>query len=284
MMKPSWVFEKDVFDADVIDGMIRYCRDNNTDYTVVDHVVFGNDDHVKWKFPSGTCVIAYGSIGFVKAIQSKKAWYPGSWCNWHNLKCSTYLSHWGQYSIHRQYCLLPLAEVNRLKEHIYARFGINGHVFIRPDTNDKIFHGERVAYENFERWYDVAQIYGPEPTQLVLISSPSQIVQECRMVIASGKVVTGSHYKTSNVTRSVLEDHQLDLVNATAYILFAEDVVSKWMPDSIFTLDICLCNDNRYYVLECGSVNCSGLYKCDLPLMMRAAEKQAISDWEQSIE
>ena len=281
----KWVFERDCYlEDDNVQRMISFCKARNVPYQHVDFVLFGSSDHIKWKFGDDEIVICYGSIGFARHVLRTKKWYPGVWCDFEKLRCTSYLAHWGEFSIHQHYALLPLNEVKRKKDYLFQQYGKDGHtIFIRPDSNDKIFHGEKVHYDLFDKWWSFAQIYQPTPEQLTMVSAPSVIKNEWRFVVSAGEVVTGSRYvhtPDGNVSHAKLGDVEED----EKAFFFAETVSrsTEWKPAPIYTLDVCQ-SDNDFRLLECGSINTSGLYKCSLERIMVAAEGIAMGEWSELI-
>lgn len=277
----KWIFEKDSYQDGNLDYMQARCKKMNIPCAVVEHVIFGSADHIKWPFEQNDHVIAYGSIGFAKFLNRNSRWIPGVWSDFEKLKCTTYLTHWGQFSVQEDYSFLPFREVYRLKDKMFSRHEKDDHIFIRPDSNDKVFHGEKVCKELFEKWWRIANIYDPDPNQLTMVSTPTKIEHEWRFVIADRKVVTGSRYIHSddgNVAHAKIGEFELD--NSAS--ICAEKIANycDWQPAPIYTLDVCKTNDG-FKLLECGSVNTSGLYKCDLDKVMEAAESIAQKEIEE---
>jgi hypothetical protein len=286
-MTPKWIFEKDAYHDGNTEAMIARCKSLGIPHGKVDFVLFGNADHIKWPFGDDEAVIAYGSMGLIQYINRHKRWYPGSWCDFQKLRCTSYLAHWGKFSVQQNYTFLPLYEVRRLKEQLFHRYGLDDHVFIRPDTNDKIFHGEKVCYEQFEKWFSVAQIYQPAPEQLTMVSTPSNIQMEWRFIIGDRQVVTGSRYvhtNDGNVAHAPVGEHELD--GEAALFALGVSHSSEWEPAPMYCLDVCQVLDpatleKSFKLLECGSINCAGLYKCDLTAVMEVAEKIAMREWSE---
>lgn len=104
-------------------------------------------------FPPYSNVLFYGSMNACQFFQSKTNWIPFAWCDWKALRTSNYLTHYGEYSIHQRYGFYPFSELLRLRQFLFETYGEWRRVVIRPDDNDKRFHGEVVSDYNFERWY-----------------------------------------------------------------------------------------------------------------------------------
>ena len=198
-MTPKWIFEKDSYTDGNIETMIQYCKDKKLDFQLVDFV-FGGHDQVKWKFADEECVITYGTIHLAKYVQHKKRWYPGAWVDWDALKCSSYLAHWGKYSVQTDYMMIPFSEVYRRWNELFVKYASDGHLIIRPDDNDKRFTGEKVSVEKKEEWFARSKFYEPPIESLTLIARPLRVRAEWRFIISNKKVVTGSLYRVGNNT------------------------------------------------------------------------------------
>lgn len=281
-MQAKWVFEKDAYEDGNTERMIAYCKAKGIPHQLVPYVAFGSDAHIKWAFGPDECVITYGTIHLAQFVQKKKAWYPGVWCDWHQFKCSTYLSHLGQFSVQDDYAFLPIAEVHRRWNSVFARFESDGHVFIKPDDNDKRFHGEKVSEDNRDKWYEYAQFYGAPKESLALVARPSHINAEWRLVVANRKIVTGSMYKADGRTTMGPIDPTWQFDRGA--MDFADEVIAstEWQPAPIYALDVCMTEDEKYRLMEVGSVNCCGLYSCDVEKVIDAASELALKEWDET--
>lgn len=281
-MQVKWVFEKDAYQDGNTERMIAYCKERKLDHQLVDFVMFGHDDHIKWAFGPEECVIVYGTIILSRFVQQKKKWYPGVWCNWDELKCSNFLAHLGKFSVQQEYAFMPLAEVYRRWDDLFLQYQNDGHIFIKPDDNDKRFHGEKVCKEKKDEWFHYAQFYGAPLTSLTLVSKPTaKISAEWRFIVANRKIVSGSLYRAGGRTGMSRVDPTWDF-DAGA-IRFAEEVIAstEWQPAPIYCLDVCYVDEGhgRYKLMEVGSINCCGLYKCDVEKIMDAANEIALAEW-----
>jgi hypothetical protein len=56
----------------------------------------------------------------------------------------------------------------------------------------------------------------------------------------------------------------------------AEYAAKRWSPHRIFVLDIArLAKDHSFRIVECGSVNTAGLYKCQMKPVVEAMSRLA---------
>ena len=56
-----------------------------------------------------------------------------------NLRCSSYYTYFGQYLLNNKYLILSLGELLRRKTEIMEYFKADGNLFVRPDSNMKLF-------------------------------------------------------------------------------------------------------------------------------------------------
>lgn len=167
------------------------------------------------------------------------------------LRCQVYYAYWGEYLLNNYYTMLPLGDVLRRYEDILVQLGApTDDLFLRPDTNDKLFVGGVYTPEDIERF-----LRGDMPPETLVLASPAyKIDAEWRFIMHNGKVVTGSLYR---------EHGELFSKEDITPKEFAESIPMYPGLPPVYVLDIALCADN-YYVIETGTVNCAGFYACDL--------------------
>jgi hypothetical protein len=188
--------------------------------------------------------------------------------------CRRYYGNWGQYLFQRKYMMLPLGEVLRKKDWLYETLASDGHLFIRPDANNKMFDGELIAVENFELWR--LHVEGViDNHSLCVVSQPRPIDVEWRMFMRRGKVVTGSTYR---VNRELDRNGEVP----QEVVEFAETVATVPYPDlpPVYALDVAK-SEGQLYLMEIGSVNCAGYYGSDVSKIVRAASEEAEIAWQE---
>jgi len=275
-MIPYWLLETDMFLEGNPQRMFEILRGMNIPVKWTKYVPFEGASFEQ--FPAGECVVVYGSLNLATHVAKVKPWTPGVWTNPHALRCSTYLCHWGGFSVQRDYALYPLVEIRRLLPELLERFGDDGRLFLRPNENDKSFSGTVISENNFDRWFDQnSRCYDLDLTSLALVARPQKILSEHRFIVADGVVITGSKYRVG--------DTLLDGQDASGFDTSARDFAQKiarstaWQPLRIYALDIAELQ-NGYAFLEIGSVNSCGLYGCDLRIFIEHASRIAAEDWE----
>ena len=115
-----------------------------------------------------------GSIPFVRFVLRHRAWVPGGWCNPDNLACTAYYGHFGAYLLNKRHAILTGIEATRQRDNLFATFGGDGRVFVRPDGCHKVFTGKVVDGVSFADAIAPAR-YDPETR--VVIAEPRPIVR-----------------------------------------------------------------------------------------------------------
>lgn len=286
-IKPIWVIEKGIFDEeDVKQNLIdvvksRGCEVREIKYYGFDSSIEGVSDL------EDKCVVAMSSLNACKKAKRTHRWYPGYWCDWNKLSCQSYYSHWFDYVLNWDGEFIPWKIVKKNIEGLYIEYadvyGGNGVLFIRPDTNDKVFSGEPVAKREFDRFALMIDNYlGENESPLCVVAPTKTILREWRFFVSEGKIITGSLYKEKDnikYERSWPKEAE-ELV---------EKAASEWMPHPICCIDVAEIDNKRngrieYYILECGSVNCAGLYASDLEKIVDEINRLAIDDWKEYFE
>jgi hypothetical protein len=231
------------------------------------------DDQCDVSFlPTDAPVIFHGAINCVKSIQSRNIpLRPFAWFDFNRLCCHSYYAHWGQYLAVKRYGLYPLKELTRLSDWLFDVIGHDDQVFIRPDTNDKLFAGEVVAREKLQHFMNWAYTNSEIPTALCVVGTPTTFCAEWRLFVSDRKVIAGSQYKDG---RGLCVDPHYP----TEAVVFAEEVAAQWSPHPIYCLDVGLTPDG-YRVIECGSVNCAGWYAADVDVIVKSMTEIAERDF-----
>jgi hypothetical protein len=272
-MSPTWLFEADVFGqtADPLKAEIRrqglWCH-----VTRQNLLAHGGDSFGAHRIASDDCVIACGCFPFVRFVLDNRRWAPGGWCTPETLACSSYYPHFSSYLLNRRHLFTTAVEAVRDRDAIFAAFGRDGHVFIRPDGCQKTFTGRVVGADEFDDALAPARY---DPTTRIVVAAPRPIAREWRLVIAEREVVGASQYLVdgeirteSGCPRSVLE--------------FAAEMLSAvaWRPDEIFMADVCE-SDGELHLLELNGFSTSAIYPCDYRAVIAAASTLAVRRWEQ---
>lgn len=290
-MSVNWLLERDTFNEGNPERMIDIIKSRGIAVKVVGYIPFGGGvqdkettkvhsyDKISDLFSPHDCVVAYGSINLIRGLLRGTPWTPTAWMNLKDMTCQSYYAHWGHFCLQREYAMVPWADLPRVKDKLYQTYQEDDCVFFRPNDNTKVFTGKVVPREEFKRWYDQEEYcYSPAPESLAVVARPQKLDAEWRIVICDGKIVTGSLYKTNGRTMTYEEmepgapKEALDLAETIARL--------EWKPGPAFVLDVCL-SVGEYKVLEIGSLNSAGLYKCDLEKVVDAMSALAIKEWKE---
>lgn len=236
------------------------------------YIPFSHENDLSF-LPTNEPVIFHGSIGCARSVQERKLnLKPFAWFDFETLCCHSYYFHWSKYLAVANYAFMPLGELPRRTDWIYSSLGKDDMVFIRPDTNDKLFTGEVVHKEKMNRFMNWVYIENEIPTALCVVGTPTTFEAEWRLFIAEGKVIAGSQYKDSRFLC-------VDPYCPPESVAFAEKVCSTWVPHPFFCLDVGLTPDG-YKVVECGSANCAGFYAADVKKIVFHMSEVAKKDYE----
>lgn len=289
-MKLHWLIEKDTFNEGNPERLIEIIESRGMGVKVVGYVPFegGLQDRATRKvysydklsqlFPNDDCVVAYGSINLCRRLLSETPWAPTAWMNLKNLSCQSYYAYWGQFCLQREYVMLPWADLPRVKNRL-GRLSEDNCLFIRPNDNNKVFSGKVVHEDEFDKWYKQEDdCYAPPPDSLAVVARPIRLDAEWRVVIVDGKVITASLYRKNGIftAREDMEQGAPSEVMELASIL----ALQEWQPDKAYVADICL-TSGEYRLVEIGSPNAAGLYKCDLEKFVESMSAQAAKDWRE---
>jgi hypothetical protein len=220
--------------------------------------------------PIDACVIFRGTLALMRHIQGSRRWRPGGWCMFQNLACSTYYAHFGPFLLNREYTLLPIAEAVRLADKLFENYASGGQVFVRPDSVDKSFTGTLTDRTTFAH-----KFFGTpfDPATLILIARAKKLTYEWRLIVANGKVIAGSQYRSAD-SREEAPGCPDEVLTFAATML---DRVA-WRPAPMFIMDICDSEDGLR-LLELNSFGCSGHYLADVRTVVEAASQLASAAW-----
>jgi hypothetical protein len=222
-------------------------------------------------FPRGACVVTLADIDLVQRIRADGLWTPGAFATVEHFHCSHYYAHFGRYLLNRDYAMLPFAELARCAEFLFATFGRDGKIFVRPDSPLKLFTGLVVSRDTLAKDLEFMAFYEFPVESLVVVSSPKTIVNEWRFVVAEGRVVAGSQYKAGSQVVALASN------DAAALELASQIAGSGYSPDPVWVLDICQTQDQAYQLLEIGPFSFAGLYGCDQDAVVEAVSRVAES-------
>ncbi len=262
-MKPTWLIQTNMDGVDT-DPLIH-----EVTHQGMNVIYFRHDSCIDlpldW-LSSEDCVICYGDINFIRRVKSKSPMIPGGWCNFENMKCSTYYSYFGRYLLNKQYIMMPIGELlRRWTEEKPWAFQV---VFVRPNSGAKPFTGHVFFHDHKRRLESLVKMVGPET--LVVVAPEKNITGEWRYIICEGKVVAGSKYLPEETCASHAPSLRLATVIAS----------QEWQPDICYTVDIAE-SEGDVHLLEINSFSCAGFYESNLFCIVDSASLAAVREWEE---
>lgn len=262
-MKPDWLIQTNMEGVDT-KQMIAEVTAQGMVVRPIDHRLGAHIDFSE--YDPHDCIVGYGDIDFVRQVNTRAPFIPGAWCNFENMKCSTYYAYFGKYLLNNKYIMLPLGDLLRRWDNFISST-INSW-FIRPDSGVKSFTGYVVAPDEKHKIQALISKVGPET--LVVIAPEKEIAAEWRFVICDRKVITGCQYLPDESPN--FPPSSLRLAGIIA--------LQEWQPDLCYTVDIAE-SRGAVYLLEINSFSCAGLYDCNIASIVQWASKAAIKEWEE---
>jgi hypothetical protein len=283
-----WLLEKEIFEN--LDTLKQAIVEQGHEYREANYVPFNGGLRCD-KFPKGKC-FAYGSLQFGNYLRQNSVInvrYGGNFnvslshnaevfCNLPQFKCSYYYPRLSKYLLNRECMFLPFGQLADASDYIFRKFGsANGtKIFMRPDSGFKQFTGQVYDlqyWENFLRLSNIAL----QPEDLVVISSPKEIFKEYRCIIGPAnddrdreqKVITLCQtHNCGKLDEQVIHSfyERTDIYKFVNKVL--DDVCFE--PDPFWVMDVCRDAFGELKVLEVNSMACSGYYKCDMGLIVKA--------------
>jgi len=183
------------------------------------------------------------------------------------LMCSFYYPRIRDRLLNRDHIFMPFGLLTAHKEMLFAALGEDGCLFVRPDSNRKLFSGQLLKRETWDRDIELMGFYDDvvKPETMVVVARPINVEVEWRFFVAQGRVVTGSLYRRGY-------NHPRELATADALRRGQEFVdyclEQKYEPDHVWVLDMCQTKAGNYHILEVGSFSSAGLYACDTDLLV----------------
>jgi hypothetical protein len=271
-MIPIWLIEADVFGRSFEPVKVE-ARQQGMVWEIVQPGPFLNGlvPVVNgYRLTDRDCVVFSGTFPLMRHIQLHYPWVPGGWCTAGHFDCSSYYPCFGRHLLNHEYAILALEEALSEVGEIFAQFGRGGQVFLRPCGVHKTFTGQCADREAFVLALESARYARGS----VLVASPQEISQEWRVVIARGRLVAASLYKSEG--RHTESPGCPQEVRAYVNRLLAE---VPYRPDPIYMMDLCA-SGNDLFLLELNSFSCSGLYQCDAAAVVREVKGLAIEQWQ----
>lgn len=228
--------------------------------------------------------VVRGSIEFCNYLLREFCeWYPGTYMTMENYSCTHYYPYFNSRLLNEEYVMLPFGELGRRKDWLYKTLGEADTVFIRPNRGNKIFTGQLVYKENWDKDLTRLGFYDTPQDELCVVARPKKLAYECRFIVVKDRVVCGTRYKNYNDVNqdSIVIPADCELFKETQKIV----TESKYQPDIVWSIDMTfdLSKDSPkdgIVVMEVGAFSCCGLYGCPPDIVVREVSKAAEEDWK----
>ena len=277
-MKVGWLIDGELFDS-YRDDLVAAIRAQGHDVKLVrapSPPYHWEDSGCSYRnsFAADRCVVAVGDIGLVSRIESEQRWVPGAFATIDNFYCSSYFCRYGEFLLNADYLMLPFGEMRRCKDFLFQSVGRDGRIFVRPDSPLKLFTGQVVAADSYEKDLEYLGFYEFPESSLVVVSAPQSIDFEWRFVVAEKAVVAGSQYRAHGKL-DIRPDFDVDAKQ------FAERVAATGdEPDPVWVVDVCKTSSGDYRLLEIGGFSFCDLYLTDKSAVVDAVSRVAFSRWQ----
>jgi len=207
----------------------------------------------------------HGSIQAAKRAQKVTSWQIHA--PWAELRCQHYYKVLSGRILQRDHLFMTLGEFADRKEELFSSDLVEDEsLFVRPDGNDKVFNGGCLTAENFQKSYALMTFYDPPPATRVVVARPQKITAEARFLVAGGKVVTGSFYRSGGQSLR-LQAHDSLMEEAEDTLQFC--LGQGFNPSPSWVLDLAQTPEG-WKIIEVGATSCCGLYKCDMVAFVSA--------------
>lgn len=271
MSKPvTWIFEKYVHEEtrqDFIKAIEKYGHNYKVFEKAQDTYDLIDENYDENPF------LVYAGIGFVEdfkltnQINENSNCEPGAIATFKNFKCTEYYTHYTKFLLNYHYVY---ATVQDLLDNwvFYINLFQSNKIFIRSNSGKKKLTGQCFSIEQKSEFVQQIDIYQTNPKVWLMLAPYKKITREWRFVVCDKKVITGCCYASFDMIDG---DPKYNEVQE-----FAQNVVNSvdFSPDPVYIMDVCSIGDN-YYLLELNSFSCSGLYDCDIDVVVNKVSKVA---------
>jgi len=270
-MDVKWIIDKYIFDEcvprDIFEKM-------GVEYYELEYVPF-LDKYDPPYDASSECVITYGTINAVRHLKQ----YFGTFLREENLKYHVYSSNYAPSNLflNNDHFFVTFKFLQENKNEVYSRMGLDS-IFIRPDSGSKSFTGKVIPKRDFDLEIDcMKQLYNTSNEELILVSTPKEILEESRFIICGDEAIANSRYQIDGV-------HKIDSNSSTKSIDFVDEILEQqfWSPEELFTLDIAL-TPTGPKIIELNSFSCAGWYDCDEETVIDKVSRFVYDMWKEQI-
>ncbi len=221
------------------------------------------------------CVVFQGSIQLFKELKASLPVWPLGWLTTTRYLCTTYYSYFQEYLFNNKHIFMSVAGIKANKWAVYSWFAKDTTIYVRPDSGEKLFTGQLLDLQYFDKFWDNNISCGAKSTDLVVISTPKALRGEWRYICTNQKEIIGTSLYRYN-------DKQTYIPSAPerATALCNKVLEIGWYPDPVFTIDICEDFDGNYWLLEMNSFTSAGTYAAKKDKIVERVSQIAVEEYE----
>lgn len=256
-MKTRWILQTNIFKEKAVNHMIDCFKRLNIEYDLVEIIPFSDE------LPDGLLdeydmpVVIYGTTTLIYASYERDDIYPGVWFSEQTFKPSIWGPLFGDKWLNED------SKVIKLKNVLQFWGDPKKPLFIRPNSDFKLFSGDVFYKYDFEQWFEDVQnteYKRLNENTIVTLSPVKNIISEYRFIIIDKQVAAYSRYKFRN--RLNISSDKKDIPDE-AIELATHVANADWQITGAYTLDICETLQG-FYIIEVNCFNASGFYDCNV--------------------
>lgn len=224
------------------------------------------------------CVVFYGSINMAPIITNHlNTCFPVVFENFDKFKCSSYWPHLSSFLFNDKHELISFGKFKENKFDYYSKYGKDAMIFIRPDDGNKTFSGQLLDLQDFERFINNNIVCNAKDEDLIVVSTPKNIISEYRFIVTDKKQILGKSCYKFNQKLTTVPGAPEGATNIVRKIL---DV--GHYPARVFAIDIVEDEDRNYWLMEFNSFNSCGLYAADKTTIVKEVSAIAMEEYEKN--
>ncbi|TDP42762.1 ATP-grasp domain-containing protein [Nocardia ignorata] len=210
--------------------------------------------------PDTRPVVGYGTMPTMTHLRRHPHLGDAVFDDYPTLRCSSYYPHvydlLGRTAVLVPFSALPDLPLGRM-------FG-SDRVFLRSDTNFKLFPAAVHPIAELDRWGD---LYDKHKHELVVVSEVVNFENEYRCFCRNGRFFCGSSYPLEPY--APVPDHVRAFAEAAARRMLVHG-------SNMVTVDVGVCPDGVLRLVELGGVNSWGIYGSNVADFIASMEAEAL--------
>lgn len=212
----------------------------------------------------GVPTIFHGSLGFAASFSRENYW-PGAICTERNFWVHNYNLELLDLLVNRYAMRLRFDQIESHADYLFGAFGVDGHIFIRPDSPWKPFTGQLIHREGLGISLKTIGSQRVAPSEIVWVSRPRYVLHEIRFVVVDDVIVTGSTY----LLDGAMERRCVAPPYFAEARMVADQATQLYRPDDAYIIDVGFV-EGHWEVVELNAFSTSGLYECDCDAIVGA--------------